>query len=290
MQCFPAALLQVPPFGFERLIRLYGYTVHFTVSLQFTFTEQPRGTISMDLTKEEYDILDCTYPSSFISMSCGEFFAHLELLSRNELSSCVWRFRESVPKGCKTKTACIKLIESDFSQQTKQLIESSTPELFGHVSTSPLAGQSVPTRFSLVCWAIHDWYGITIASQLLSSQARWNPPEVANGIASQPAWFQTPVTQLSARLRRVDAEAIRYSCNLYLAPDTIPKSKTGRYDFLIQRFRARALYLLSLSNIDFAREYIPLLPQCLSFPSLPRCQLVEVLLGVEFGPSPGFQA
>ena len=133
--------------------------------------------ISNELYKEEHDVLDCTYPLSFVSTSCNESFLRLPLLSCNELLSCVQRFWERVPSGCKSKSAYIKLIESDFPQQMKQLIESSTSELFGHALTLQPADQPMPW-FSLVCQAIHNRYRTTIASQLLSSEARWNPPKV----------------------------------------------------------------------------------------------------------------
>ena len=223
----------------------------------------------MKLTKEDYDILDCTYPPLFVSTSCNETFVRrLPLLSRDELLSCVRRFRGNVPRECKAKAAWIKLIESDFFQQTKRLIQSSTCELLEHASTSLSADQPTP-RFLLVCWAVHNRYGTTIASQLLSSGARWDPPELAEDNISQPVWFQTPVTQLRARLARVDTETIKLSCNLYHAPGSIPKSKTERHDALIQRFRARSLHLLSLLNVDFAREYLALLPEGLPLRSLP---------------------
>lgn len=151
----------------------------------------------MNFTKEDYNILDCTYPPSFILMPCNETFVWLPLLSRNELSSCVQRFQGNVPRECKMKVACIKLIESDFLQQTKQLIQSSTPELLAHASTSLPTDQPTP-RFLLVCWAIHNQYGTTIASLLLSSGARWDPPELTGDTISQLVWLQTPVTQLRA--------------------------------------------------------------------------------------------
>ena len=109
------------------------------------------------------------------------------------------------------------------------------------------------------------------------------PPDVEENQILQPVWLQTPLTRLGrSRLAKVYAGTIKNCCGLYLTPDPIPKSKTGRYDLIIQRFRARSLYLLDISDVDFAREYINL-PQ--SFPShaLPWPQLVEVLLKEEFG-------
>ena len=162
-------------------------------------------------------------------------------------------------RECKAKAARIKLIESDFLQQTKRLIQLSTPELFEHASTSLPTVQPTP-RFWQVYWAVHNRYGTTIASQLLSSGARWDPPELMGDIVSQLVWFQTPVTQLRAWLARLDPEMIKWCCNLYLVPSSVPKSKSERYDILIHQFRACSFYLLSLLNIDFAREYLALLP------------------------------
>ena len=85
------------------------------------------------------------------------------------------------------------------------------------------------------------------------------------------------------RLGKVDTETIKGCCDLYLAPDHTPKLKTERYDLIIQRFRARSLYLLGLSDVEFTKEYITLLPQNLPHTRLPHGQLVEILLRAEFG-------
>lgn len=61
------------------------------------------------------------------------------------------------------------------------------------------------------------------------------------------------------------------------------KSKSERYDIFIHRFRACSLYLLSLLNINFTREYLALLPQGLPFPSLPQHQVIKAVLRSEFG-------
>ena len=100
---------------------------------------------------------------------------------------------------------------------------------------------------------------------------------------SRPAWLNTPVTQLRSRLTKVNAGVVKECCDMYAAPSPTPKLKTERYNLLIQRFRARSLYLLSLSDVDFAKEYIALLPRSFPDPALPRSQLLEVLLGAEFG-------
>ena len=145
--------------------------------------------------QEDYHILDCSSPPSFVSSSGGEFFARLPLLSRNDLSSCIRRFQDIIPKRCQTKAGYINIIEDDFTRQTNQLIQLATPDLLQRVPMSPPAGHSTP-RLSSVCQIVHNRYGTDVASQLLCSQARWNPPEVAEGEIPQPAWFPTPVAQL----------------------------------------------------------------------------------------------
>jgi len=227
-----------------------------------------------------YHILDCSYPLSFVSGSSDEPFARLPLISRDALSRCIRGFRKSIPQGYRTKADYINLIRDDFAEQTNRLIKSSTPDLFQWVS---LPVDHLTPRLSLVCQFIHNRYGAAIASQLLSSQTRWNPPELADNGTSTPAWFQTPVTQLRSRLGKVHAGAIKDCCDAYLTPDPTPRLKTARYDLIIQRFRARSLYLLSLSDVEFLKEYIALLPESLPGPTLPRTQLVEALLGQEFG-------
>ena len=112
--------------------------------------------------EERYHILDSSYPAS--SLSNGEFFVRLPLLSGNVLLSCVRRFQECIPQGHRTKAGYINLIRSYFVRQTNQLIQFLTPGLLGRVS--PPAGHSM-LRLSLVCQFIHNQYGTAIASQLL---------------------------------------------------------------------------------------------------------------------------
>ena len=94
---------------------------------------------------------------------------------------------------------------------------------------------------------------------------------------------ETPAAQLRQRLTKVDARTMKDYCALYLAPGPVPMLKTDRYNLMIERFRACSTYLLSLSIADFAKEHIALLPQNLPDPTLPRGQLVEILLKEEFG-------
>jgi len=141
------------------------------------------------------------------------------------------------------KADYIRLIRDNFSQQTKQLIQSSTPDL-----ASLPAGLSTP-HLSLVCKIIHNRYGTVISSQLLCSWARWNPPEVPGNVTSSPAWFETPVTQLRSWLAKVDAGTTRDRCILYVAPDPAPKLKTSRYDLMHQAIQGAFV--------------VPRVPQCL---------------------------
>jgi hypothetical protein len=196
--------------------------------------------------------------------------------------NCARRFRETIPIGCKTKAGYIKLIQEDFVRQTHQLVLCSTPELLQQLSVPPPASDFTP-RLLLICQLIHNRYGSIVASQLLCSPARWNPSPVTEDGTPQPGWLQTPITQLRSRLLKAGTETIRECCDLYATPDRAPKLKTERYDLIIGRFRARSLNLLSLSNVDFAKEHIALLPWTLSDPSSPRTQLLEVLLTEEFG-------
>ena len=95
--------------------------------------------------------------------------------------------------------------------------------------------------------------------------------------------MSTPVTQLRSRFAKVDTETLKGCCDLYLTPNPSPKSRTERYNVIIERFRARSLYLLSISDIDFSREYIPFFPQVFAGPIASRDQLTEALLRAEFG-------
>ena len=129
------------------------------------------------------------------------YFARLPLFSRDILLNCIRRFWKSIPPGCRTKADCINLIRSDFAQQTKELIQSSTPDLLR--LASPHVDSSMP-RLLLICRFIHNRYGAVIASQLLCTQTRWNPPEETEDGISQPAWLRTPVTQIRSRLTKVN--------------------------------------------------------------------------------------
>jgi hypothetical protein len=76
---------------------------------------------------------------------------------------------------------------------------------------------------------------------------------------------------------------IKTCCDLYVAPENSPNLKTDKCNLIIEQFRARSLYLLNLSNVDFAMKYLALLPLTLPDPSLPRDRFVQDLLKEEFG-------
>ena len=204
---------------------------------------------------------DYMYPPSFLSSSSDESFARLPLLSHDVLLTSVWRFQETIPKRCRTKAGCINLIRSDFIQQTSQLMHLSVPDLRRRMLISLPAGNSTPqhSQFSLACQSIHNRYGTSVATQLLSSSVRWNPPEVAEEGLSQPIWLQTPSTQLKSRLAKVETDIVKGCCDFYLAPSPAPKSKTERYDLLIQCFRVRLLYLLSLLDVVAHKDDLDLI-------------------------------
>ena len=116
-----------------------------------------------------------------------------------------------------------------------------------------------------------------------SPHTRWNPPEVSDDRLCLPPWVQAPLAQLRSRLSKVNAGTIKSYCDMYAAPDHAPKLKTERYHLIVDRFRAHSLYLLSLSNIKFTKEYIALLPQALPDPRLLRDKPLKDLLRGEFG-------
>ena len=180
----------------------------------------------------------------------------------------------NIPRGSRKKADYIA--ESDFVQQANTLTWTATPNLL-QMTTPPL-GPQPPPRLWLICRIMHCQYGALVASRLLCSRARWNPPEVAEDRFIQPAWFSTPVSQLRSRLAKLDVQLVKGCCDLYLAPYSTPRLKTQRYSFLIECSR----HLPSLSDIDFMKECIALLPDSLH-PPPPRTQLTEALLRAEFG-------
>ena len=166
----------------------------------------------------------------------SDFFIRLSLLSCEELSTCTRNFRGNIPRGSRKKADYIA--ESDFVQQANALTWTATPDLLQ--MTMPPPGPQPPPRLWLVCRIVHCLYGALVASRLLCSRARWNPPEVAEDRFIQPPWFSTPVSQLQSRLAKLDVQLVKGCCDLYLAPYSTPRLKTQRYNFFIERFRARS--------------------------------------------------
>jgi hypothetical protein len=65
----------------------------------------------------------------------------------------------------------------------------------------------------------------------------------------------------------------------------VPKSKTGKYSAIAERFRSRSLFLFHLSDIEFLKNYFALIPYNLPTPGsipLPPAR-IEVILREEFG-------
>ena len=113
------------------------------------------------------------YPNPRSFSPSDEFIMRLPLVPSDILLKCVLRFRESIPKGHRTKMGYTSFIKNDFARQANQLTGSSTQDLLRHVS--PPAGH--PTlRLPLVCRFIHNRYGPVVASQLLCSQHVENSP------------------------------------------------------------------------------------------------------------------
>ena len=187
--------------------------------------------IECNFMQEHYQILDCSYPPSFLPSARDKSFARLPFLSQDILLTCVQRFRQNVPKGYQTKAGYVNLIQSDFTQQMNLLIRSSTSELECLLILS-LAGHPAP-RLSLICQIIHECYGTVVASHLLCSQARWNPPEVAEDEISLPIWLHTPHAQLRSRLAKLNTGIVKTCCDMYIAASAAPKSKTEKYNLII---------------------------------------------------------
>ena len=70
--------------------------------------------------------------------------------------------------------------------------------------------------------------------------------------------------------------------SLLLSPGPVPKSKSGKYSAITERFRSRSLFLFHLSDIELSKNYLALIPYNLPTPEVPRCQLIEEILKEEF--------
>ncbi|KAF9652477.1 hypothetical protein BDM02DRAFT_3109004 [Thelephora ganbajun] len=117
-------------------------------------------------------VLDCSYPPSFLSNSGNEFFACLPLLSLNVFLNCVRRFRGSISKGYQTKADYTNLIQNDFVRQVNQPM---------WLFALDLQRVGVSARWLL------------IKTSIAAGLSAYSGAE--DGI-SQPAWSQAPVAQL----------------------------------------------------------------------------------------------
>ena len=229
----------------------------------------------------ELDVLDHCYPPSFVSNN-DEISTRLQVLSNNALLDSVLRFSQTIPNGQRTKAGFKKLIMDDFQQHTNELVRLSTEALYQLVSPPPHCPK---IRLPLICQFVHERYGPTVASHLLCHSTRWNPPDsmVDNTLLSSVDWLQVPVHQLKSRLSKVEFGAVQACCHLYLSPGPPPKSKTGKYTVVAERFRSRSVFLFGLSEGEFLKHHIALFPYALPTPQIPRQQLVEGILREEFG-------
>ena len=117
---------------------------------------------------------------------------------------------------------------NDFAQQSKLLVQLSTPDLLQRL----LPSDHPAPQLSLVCQFVHNRCGTIVASQLLCPCSRWSPPEVTGDVVCQQVWMSTPVMQLRSRFEKVDTETLKGCCNLYPTPNPSPKSRTDRYNVM----------------------------------------------------------
>jgi hypothetical protein len=72
-------------------------------------------------TIQERDFRDWSHLNKYFSTS-GEFIAHLLLLSRNTLLTCVWGFKEIIPKFSTMKADYIELIRNNLCSATVEAV------------------------------------------------------------------------------------------------------------------------------------------------------------------------
>jgi hypothetical protein len=114
-------------------------------------------------------------------------------------------------------------------------VQLSNERLYEIVSPPP---HCLRFQLPLACQFVHNRYGTNIAPHLLCDRTRWNPPEATiddTGATSTANWLQIPVDQLKSRLSKVDLGIVKACCNLYLSPESPPKSKTARYTVIAGR-------------------------------------------------------
>ena len=231
----------------------------------------------------ELSVLDHFYPASFVSNN-DNISTRLRVLSNDTLLKSARGFSANIPSSQRTKAGLVKFIMDDFSRETKELIRLSTEELY-ELASPPTDCPRV--QLLLVCQLVHKRYGSAVAPLLLCEPTRWNPPELMEDdeIASSVNWLQVPidVDHLKPRLSKVDLRVIKSCCDLYLSPDPTPKSKTGKYCAIAERFRSRSLFFFHISDIEFFKNYFSLFPYSLPTHEASRRQLVEEILREEFG-------
>jgi len=193
------------------------------------------------------DLLDAYYPTLFVS-NHDKISARLRVLSNDTLLDSVHQFRRSISRGQRTKAGLTKLVMDDFSQQTNKLLKLSIEELYK--LASPSVDRAIPP-LALVCRLMHKRYGPVVAPQLLSEPTCWNPPELTEDDAtSDPSVnsLRMPVGQLKSRLSKVDSSVIKIWCDLNVPPNPVPRTKTGKYSLIAERFRSHSLSLFCLSD------------------------------------------
>ena len=225
--------------------------------------------------------LDYCYPTSFVSND-ERISTRLQLLPSNTLLSSVRRFCVNVPSSQRAKAGLTKLIMEDFRRQVNQLVGLSTEDLCKIVSPPPNCPRLL---LLLTCQFVHNRYGTVIASHLLCQPTRWDPPELTadDTTVSSVSWLQIPVNQLKSRLLKVDLSAIKVCCDLYLAPESLPKSKTTKYSVVTKHFRLCSIFLIGLSDVTFFMSYLALFQYSLPSPKVSCQWLVEDILKGEFG-------
>jgi hypothetical protein len=149
----------------------------------------------------------------------------------------------------------------------------------------PPSSRCLKLQLPLVCQVVHNRYGSMIASHLLSQETRWNPPEliIDEATTSSVNWLQDSADRIGSRLTKVDIGTIKVCCDLYLSPESTPKSKSAKYTVVAGHFRSRSIFLFSLTDIEFFEHYFALFPSNQSPLESPRRQLVEEMLKEEFG-------
>ena len=231
----------------------------------------------------ELSVLDHFYPTSFVSNN-DKISTRLRVLSNDTLLKSARRFSTNIPSSQRTKTGLVKFIMDDFSRETKELIRLSTKELYKLASPHTDCPR---VQLLLVCQLVHKRYGSAVAPLLLCEPTRWNPPKLMEDdeIVSSVNWLQVLIDgdHLKPHLSKVDLRVIKSCCNLYLSPDPTPKSKTGKYCAIAERFWSRLLFLFHISDIEFFKNYFSLFPYSLPTHEASRCQLVEGVLREEFG-------